>query len=216
MPDPPLLLGHRGARAVRSVPENSIMSFDLALEHGCSGIEFDVRLAGCGCAVVCHDSKVGRITVAKAGAKQLAHLPRLADVLRHYDDRIFLDIELKVSGLESKTLDALRERRRKTNYVISSFLPGVLLELKARSALAPLGLICKTAAQLVRWRKLPVDYVIVHHTLITRRLVQLMHRAGRKIVAWTVNDRRTMLRLAGWEVDGLISDDTKLLAETLG
>ena len=40
----PILLGHRGARAVRSVPENTIVSFDLALEHGCDGVEFDLQV----------------------------------------------------------------------------------------------------------------------------------------------------------------------------
>jgi len=60
----PILLGHRGARAVHSVPENTIVSFDLALEHGCDGVEFDLRLTGCGRALVCHNAKVGKITVA--------------------------------------------------------------------------------------------------------------------------------------------------------
>ena len=41
-----------------AVPENTFASFDLALEHGCDGFEFDVRLTGCGRAVVCHDPKV--------------------------------------------------------------------------------------------------------------------------------------------------------------
>ena len=39
----PLLLGHRGARATRHVPENTLASFELCLEHGCDGFEFDIR-----------------------------------------------------------------------------------------------------------------------------------------------------------------------------
>jgi len=45
----------------------------------------------------------------------------------------------------------------------------------------------------------------VHHSLVTRRLVQLIPRAGKKIVVWTVNDKNSMLRLAGWGVDAIIS-----------
>lgn len=133
----PILLGHRGARAVRSVPENTIVSFDLALEHGCDGVEFDLRLTGCGRALVCHNAKVGKIMVARATSSQLRHFPRFEDVLRHYGHRIFLDIELKVKGLESKVLEALRGRSLNGNYVISSFLPEVVMELKARSAVVP-------------------------------------------------------------------------------
>jgi glycerophosphoryl diester phosphodiesterase len=42
----PLLLGHRGARAVKSIPENTLASFDRAVADGCDGFEFDVRLTG--------------------------------------------------------------------------------------------------------------------------------------------------------------------------
>src|SRR6267154_6725482 len=104
MAPPPLLLGHRGARASTGVPENSFASFDLALEHGCGGFEFDVRLAACGTAVVCHDPKVGKNTVARTQASQLPQLPRLNQGLQRYGDRAFLDIELKVEDLESKVL----------------------------------------------------------------------------------------------------------------
>jgi len=211
----PILLGHRGARAVRSVPENTIVSFDLALEHGCDGVEFDLRLTSCGRALVCHNTKVGKVTVARATSRQLLHLPRLEDVLRHYGHRIFLDIELKVKGLESKVLEALRERPLNGNYVVSSFLPEVVMELRARSATVPTGIICEKASQLVRWRELPAQYVIVHHSLLTRRLVNLIHRADRKVFVWTVNDAKSMVRLANWGVDGIISDDTKLLVQTL-
>src|ERR1039458_6413935 len=108
MSDSPLLLGHRGARASALTPENTPASFDLALEHGCDGFEFDVRLTSCGCALVCHDPKAGDITVSEATADQLLHLPRLEYVLQRYCQRAFLDIELKVPGLESKVLNSLQ------------------------------------------------------------------------------------------------------------
>jgi glycerophosphoryl diester phosphodiesterase len=215
MADVPILLGHRGARSVRSVPENSIVSFDLALEHGCDGVEFDLRSTACGRIVACHDPKVGNINIARANCRQLVHLPRFEDILRHYGHRTFLDIELKVAGMESRVLAALRDRPRDNTYVVSSFLPAVIMELKARSAVVPTGIICQRSAQLARWRELPVDYVIVHRSLLTQRLVRLVHDAGRKLLVWTVNDSPSMLRFSNWGVDGIISDKTKLLAGTL-
>ncbi|HSS97620.1 MAG TPA: glycerophosphodiester phosphodiesterase [Terriglobales bacterium] len=211
----PILLGHRGARAVRSVPENTIVSFDLALEHGCDGVEFDLRLTSCGRALVCHNPKVGKVTVSRATARQLLHLPCLDAVLRHYGHRIFLDIEIKVKGMESNVLAALRKRPLNGNYVISSFLPEVIMELKARSASVPTGIICQKASQLMRWRELPAQYIIIHYSLLTRRLIDLIHGTGKKVFVWTVNDSKSMVRLANWGVDGIISDDTKLLAQTL-
>lgn len=216
MARPPLLLGHRGARASTTVPENTFASFDLALEHGCDGFEFDVRRAACGSAVVCHDPKVGQITIARARARRLPKLPRLNDVLQRYGERAFLNIELKVKDLESKVLNALDEFPPRQGYVVSSFIPDVVMELEARSSSVAIGIICQTKAQLARWRKLPVDYVIPQELLVSRLLVQEIQAAGLQVLVWTVNEKGAMLRLAEWGVDGIISDDTELLARTLG
>ncbi len=215
MSDSPLLLGHRGARASASVRENTLASFDLALRHGCDGFEFDVRLTACGRALVCHDPRVEGITVSQATCDQLAHLPRLEDVLQGYATRAFLDIEIKVQDLESRVLMALQEHAPERGYVISSFLPEVLTELRTRSVTVPLGIICDRQEQVTRWRGLPVEFVILHHTLIREKLVEEVHQAGKKLFAWTVNDKASMLRLAEWEVDGIVSDETELLVQTL-
>ncbi len=211
----PLLIGHRGARASAGIPENTFASFDLALKHGCDGFEFDVRLTACRTAVVCHDPKVGAITVARAQAKRLPHLPRLDDVVKSYGQRSFLDIELKVKDLESKVLTALHNFPPAQDYVVSTFIPDVVMNLEARSSSVCIGIICETAAQLARWRDLPVDCVIPHHSLVNRVLIQDIQRAGCRILVWTVNDEETMRRLAHWGVDGIISDDTVLLVRTL-
>ncbi len=212
----PLLLGHRGARASAGVPENTFASFDLALQHGCGGFEFDVRLAACGTALVCHNPKVGKITVSGAQANQLPQLPRLSQVLQRYGQRAFLDIELKLEDLESKVLEALQEYPPRQGYVVSSFLPEVVMEMEARSASVSIGIICENPSQLARWPELPADYVIAHHSLVDERLVQKVQRAGLKILVWTVNDEEAMRRFARWGVDGLISDETELLVRTLG
>jgi glycerophosphoryl diester phosphodiesterase len=47
------LQGHRGARALH--PENTLPSFEAALDAGVSSIETDVHLTGDGVAVLCHD-----------------------------------------------------------------------------------------------------------------------------------------------------------------
>jgi glycerophosphoryl diester phosphodiesterase len=211
----PLLLGHRGARVSPGVSENTFPCFDLALEHGCDGFEFDVRLTASGDAVVCHDPKVGKITVARAKRGQLSKLPCMNDVIQRYGQRAFLDIELKVEDLESKVLTALRDHPPDRGYVVSSFHADVVMNLEARSRFVSIGLICETYAQLSRWRELPVDYVIAHQSLVDKKLVQEVHGAGLKILVWTVNDCEVMLRLADWAVDGIISDDTKLLVSTL-
>jgi glycerophosphoryl diester phosphodiesterase len=45
-------------------------------------------------------------------------------------------------------------------------------------------------------------------------LVREVHEAGKKLFAWTVNGPATMLQLAEWGVDAIVSDKTELLAKT--
>jgi len=209
----PLLLGHRGAR--RYAPENTLPAFDLALEHGCDGFEFDVRLTSDGRAVICHDPTLGSIEVACHTYTEIypraGHPPCLEHVLARFASRAFLDIELKVAGLEHTVFTCLQESPPKRGYVASSFSADVVKALAERGLVT--GFICDTQRELARWTGLPGEYVIPHYKLIDRPLIEEIHASGRKAFTWTVNDERQMRRLAEWGVDGIISDDTALLAK---
>ena len=205
-----LLLGHRGARASRHIPENTLASFELCLRHGCDGFEFDVRRSANGEAVICHDATIGGVEIATAAARDL-HLPTLEDVLRHFAHRAFLDIELKVAGLERQTLAGLHNHPPQKGYVVSSFLSDVLTAIRAVNPATPLGLLCNTRDQLRGWREMPTEWVIPQFELADRGLVEAVHAAGKRIMVWTVNRAETMREFAGWGVDAIISDETELL-----
>jgi glycerophosphoryl diester phosphodiesterase len=210
----PLLLGHRGARAVRSIPENTIQSFERALADGCDGFEFDVRLTADGEAVVCHDPRVGGIEIAQASASQLPELPRLKDVLARFHERAFLDVELKVGGLERLTVSLLRKYPA-GGVVVSSFLPEVLRDVQTQDASVPVGLICETVEELRTLRSVPGEYVIPHYRLLNAERTGELKRAEKKILVWTVNDPKEMVRYRDMGVDGIISDDAALLWPTM-
>jgi len=211
----PLLLGHRGARGDKANPENTPASFDLALAQGCDGFEFDVRLAGDGQAVISHDATAAQgLKIAETPARRL-ELPLLGDVLTRYQRNAFLDIELKVAGLEKITADLLRRVAPARGCVVSSFLPEVLRTMQGLDAGLPLGLICETRAQLSLWPELPVAYVILHSRLLRRSLIAEFKDAGRKVLVWTVNVPADMKRFAKWGVEGIISDHPRRLASAL-
>jgi glycerophosphoryl diester phosphodiesterase len=211
----PLLLGHRGARAEKSVLENTLDSFDLALARGCDGFEFDVRLSADDCPVICHDESVGGLEIAQTAAEKL-FLPTLRDVLRRYQTSAFLDIELKVSGLENITLELLRTYPPARGYVVSSFRPEVLDTIHGMDASIHLALICETRSQFSFWPTLPIDCVIAHYKLLTRGAILAIKRAGKKIFVWTVNSTKGMARFAEWKVDGIISDQPERLVAVIG
>ena len=204
----PLLLGHRGAS--KYAPENTVAAFNLALEHGCDGFEFDVRYTRDARSVICHNPFYRRRRIEKHLLSEFK-LPYADEVIRSFVGRAYLNIELKVPGQVLPILDALHAADR-NSFVVSSFLPDVLKAVQASGKNIPLGLICENVRQLRRWPSLPIRAVMTQKKLATKALIDELHSAGKRIFVWTVNRQKEMLRLAELGVDGLISDDTLLLA----
>lgn len=216
-----LLLGHRGARLY--APENTLAAFNLALDHGADGFEFDVRCTRTKQTIICHDGKFKRMVVRKSTLEQIqascpidGRPPCLEDVLELYSRKAFLNIEIKVRGMEQVVVQALKKFPPQRGYFISSFLPSVVRKLHALDKSLILGAISKSYWHLRRWKSLPVSHVVPHYKLLTPKLIDELHTAGKTIITWTVNDAKLMQRVAASGVDGIISDDTKLLMKTLG
>lgn len=209
-----LLLGHRGAR--HYAPENTLRAFEVAVEHGCDGFEFDVRLTADGRCIICHDPRLAGRNIEKSRYDQLASgTPCLNEVLEKFSDRAFLDIELKVSGMESDVAGMLREHPPRRGYYVSSFLPQVIERLFTLDQSVPLGLICKSQRQLAGWTSLPIQALFLERGLVTPGIVEALHAAGKQVVVWTVDREREMRQFAELAVDGIISGDTKMLAQML-
>jgi glycerophosphoryl diester phosphodiesterase len=214
----PLLLGHRGARASVAVPENTLASFDLCLQHGCDGFEFDVRGASDGTAVVCHDASFRGLTLSRANQRDLAEwqaqgfLPALEEVLQRYSPLCFLDIEIKDAGLETLVLEVLRQYPPQHGYVVTSFLPEVLLGIRDLDPTAELGFLWDRSSS--RWRDSPVSWALPEWGLLDAGLASALKGAVKRVGTWTVNDPSDMLRLAALGAEILISDDTAGLVNT--
>ena len=167
--------------------------------------------------LICHDPRLHRLAVARHPYAELAkRAPSaccLEDVLASFAAHAYLDIELKVPGLEQSVLESLRQNPPQCGYVVSSFAAEVVLAV--HNAGIPAGFICDRKRELARWTSLPCEVLIPNEKLTARSLVDEVHAAGKKIFVWTVNRERRMRTLAQWGVDAIISDDTALLARTL-
>jgi glycerophosphoryl diester phosphodiesterase len=223
----PLLLGHRGARATKSIPENTIASFDLCLQHGCDGFEFDVRGTADGWLVVCHDEAFRGALIDKMSVGELAGwqdrglLPSLEDVLHRFSTKCFLDIELKVLGLEASVVELLGRYPATHGYVVTSFLPEVLLRLWELDSSIELGFLldrssCSGGTRFaeVLSRSLPVQWALPERHLLDESMAADLRTAGVRIGTWTVNEIPDMRRLAMLGAEMLISDDTERLVNT--
>jgi glycerophosphoryl diester phosphodiesterase len=100
--------------------------------------------------------------------------------------------------------------------VVSSFLPEILLILRQLDEHLPLGLLCETPPQLAAWPRFPTKYVLPHYALMSVDLCEALRKDKRKVITWTVNRKESMQEFEKMGVDGIISDDTEMLAKLRG
>jgi glycerophosphoryl diester phosphodiesterase len=221
-----LLLGHRGCRG--AFPENTLAAFEHALASGCEGFELDVRRTADGVPVIWHDASLRGRFVSRQSFAALcercrlpSRLPRrpvielceLESVLARFAHRAFMDIELKVRGVEAEVVRLLRRYPPTHGYVISSFRRPVLLALHRIDPALPLGLIFDRMPRARVWHNLPIQFVKPKVRLVTPARVRHFHAQGLKVLTWTVNHPAAIHRLAEAGVDGMIGDDPAALAQ---
>ena len=106
------IFGHRGAAGL--APENTLESFQLAIDLHVDGLEFDVRCSRDGTPVVIHDETLDRTTaghgkVTDHPASQLIQLgiPTLRQVLEQVIGRVNINVELKTRDAARATVRLL-------------------------------------------------------------------------------------------------------------
>jgi len=214
-----IIIAHRGASGY--APENTLLSYQLALEYGARMIELDVRETLDGDLVCIHDSTVDRTTngngeVHSYTIKELLDLdagggeriPLLEDVLKYASGTLQVNIELKVIGVEKKVLDIVARYGMFQDIIISSFFNDALTVVRDLSEIAPTAiLVSKPKEELVRYAlDLKANAINPHHQLVSPELIQDAHAAGLRVYPWTVNDSQTMKELFAIGIDGLITD----------
>jgi glycerophosphoryl diester phosphodiesterase len=206
-----ILLGHRGAP--QQAPENTLESFHKAIEAGAAGFEFDVRRSQDGALVVIHDSRThGRLSVARSSSAALG-LPLLEDVLRTFHTA-WLDIEIKVPGIERQVLETAHRHLDPSRFVITSFRAASVREIKRLSPATPAGWLFKrTLLTLPRWISSPekfglppLEYLCPHHSVLTRHLVKLARPRGLGLITWTVNTPAAFRRVRERGADVVITN----------
>lgn len=224
------LIAHRGASRERR--ENTLPAFERALELGADGIEIDTHATSDGVVVVHHDhvpsgesdrkNLHGR-PIAAMTADEVAtvrfpdgsHIPTLAEVAHLIGDRCTLYVELKARSIEALVIRCLQSTRAR--YALHSFDHTAVQRARAIAPDVETGIL--TASYLLD----PVgalrgararDYW-QGHELIDAALVDRVHEAGGRVIVWTVNDaaEADALRAAG--VDGICSDDLRLVRPSI-
>ena len=209
-----LTIGHRGAKG--HAPENTIASFEKAIEMGVDMIELDVHLSNDLVPMVIHDATVNRTTsatgnVADFSAKELQQLgvPSLRDVFELVQNKCSINIEIKVYAATQPVLDVLQSSSFDVDkIIISSFDWLVLQEIRFQNDTIKLGVLTETDISLAIGFATFIKAFAIHpyYHLLTAENVEKIKEKGFKIFPWTVNEPEDITFVKSLQIDGIITD----------
>jgi glycerophosphoryl diester phosphodiesterase len=230
----PFWIAHRGAG--RLAPENTLAAFRLGAQYGYRAFECDVKLSADGLPFLLHDATLDRTTCERGVAAErdwsaLSRLdaggwhsrtyageppPSLAAVAQFVRSNGYaLNIEIKPTpGVEAETGRVVaREASRLWHGddvppLLSSFRPESLQTALVESPALPRALLLDTLWS--GWDQIAAHLqcaaVVCNYTLYDQPLVDKLHAAGLRALAYTVNDPATAQWLIHLGLDGLITD----------
>lgn len=228
------MVAHRGLSA--HAPENTLSAFRLALERGADGIELDIQPSADGVPMVIHDATLQRTTDGTGAVRELTareiqqydagrwfhpdfageRVPTLYEVFEAFRDQTRYNLELKVLDpndrrIVAPVLDAIRSFGLTELVLISSFYLPALAWIKAEMPNLPCALIIpqpKPNQQALSWWTFPVPFEAYHphDSVVSAEHVEYVHRQGKRIGIWTVNNAQRKTELIAWGVDAILTD----------
>jgi glycerophosphoryl diester phosphodiesterase len=194
-------MGHRGAMG--HAPENTIASFQKAIDLECDEVETDVWLTDDGFAIS-HDRPT-----AGAGLS-------LDAVLDFCRGRLGVNLELKCDPDEAqaaRTGDQVARHlavRSDPDVSVSTFWWPALVAARAAAPAVRRAFLFNDApdrvALLASAASLELFALHPNRGFVTAGLVGDAHAAGLRVHPWTVNEPAEIARLAALGVDGIMSD----------
>lgn len=212
------IIGHRGARGL--APENTLASFQKAIEHHADQLEFDLRVTGDGIVVINHDRwltdpsgdrlRISTHTLAEL-RRHKADLLTFEEFLAVMDHRMHLLVEIKPGEPTVPVIRLLREelaRGRETRTIsVGSFSQSILREVHTALPELEIVIIEHWSGIYASWRarRLGARRINMRSWWLWRGFLRGMHRHGYQIAPYTLNSRR---RVQKWRpyIYGIITD----------
>lgn len=225
--DKQLLIGHRGGEYG---VENTISTILYAGTNGADYVEMDVLLTKDNVPVVIHDNnlkrlgktpgnisdltveEVKKITIASGGKKDA--IPSLEDLSREVKGKTKLLLEFKTHGKEKasivdETIKVLEREGILEETIFHTSENELIEEFNEKYEELSIGYVFIGKIGTFSARKMSnmsVDFISAEESLINKKMLREVHKAGKAVFAWTINEDYKAERLLELGVDGLITD----------
>ena len=223
----PLIMAHRGYSA--AAPENTMPAFQKAIDEEFTAAELDVQMTKDGVIVLLHDKNLKRTTgvnkniwdvtydeiknldCGKSFSKEFAGttIPTLDEVLKLCKGNLWLNIEIKRTGHDDGIVEKVIELILANDFIdqcditsqdyetirqVKELNPDILT---AYTSVIGMGDIQNLEA---------ADIISIQETFANYENVSKLHRAGKRVFVWTVNEESTMERLVSLNVDAILTN----------
>jgi len=219
-----LKIGHRGASGYE--PENTLASFQKAIELHVDQIELDVHLSADDELMVIHDETIDRVTDESGQVKEFTvpelkrfridkkhDIPTLSEVLDLVDQKCGVNIEIKSFEATEKVVELIEEyvdekRWNYNQFIVSSFNWNALEQVYILNPSIRIAVLTETNLDLaVAFAEtILATAVNPYFHLLTAENTAEMQTAGFLVFPWTVNETEDIKKMKSFNVDGIISD----------
>ncbi|WP_086330332.1 glycerophosphoryl diester phosphodiesterase membrane domain-containing protein [Candidatus Enterococcus mansonii] len=230
----PLTISHRGVDASNGV-QNTLPALEKTSAEHPNYVEMDIQETKDKQFVVMHDFNIKKLTGVDKRPNQLT-LAELTSLtvkenglqakICSFDD--YLDnakklkqkllIEIKTTAQDSPDLvERFTQKYRKTilseKHILHTLTFNTAIQLKKEEPdfyvgyILPFNIVGPPVAN--------VDFFTMEYTTLNKNFINAAHSDGKKVYAWTVNDSDTMTRMMFYGVDGIITDELKMLNKTI-
>ncbi|WP_264738280.1 glycerophosphodiester phosphodiesterase [Cytobacillus firmus] len=232
-------IAHRGASAL--APENTLASFEKAIELGFDYIELDVRLSKDKQLVVIHDANVLRTTDGEGLIEDLTvkdikkldagswfspafageKIPLLNEVLKKVSGKTGIIIEMKSPenqpGMTEILADMLNSYKPDNHIKVQSFHINEMKKFHQLAPEIPAGLLLSKHLDLFHLASYRdfASFLSVHHLLLSKSLINQAELFGYEIYSWTISKQYQFADMQRLGVHGIISDDEKRIPDSI-
>lgn len=230
----PLTLSHRGVDNANGV-QNTLSVLEKTSQEKPDYVEMDIQETKDKEFVVMHDFNLKKLTGVNKRPNELtlAELTQLKvnengmeDYICSFDDYLAkakeldqkLLIEIKATKQDSPDMiDRFIEKYRTTilaeKHILQTLTFTIATELKEKEPEFYVGYILPF--NIVGPPISNVDFFTMEYSTLNRNFINAAHNDNKKVYAWTVNDEDTMTRMMFYGVDGIVTDQLKLLNQTI-
>ena len=230
----PMIMAHRGFSA--EAPENTLPAFQKCIDGEISAAELDVQMLKDGTIIVLHDDNFKRTTGLNKNVWEVTYdeirdldngrffseeyagtkIPTLEEVIRlagSGKDKLYLNIEIKRNGhddgITQKVVDIIEDNDYLGYCDVTSQDYRTLEEIRE---INPSVLTAYTSAiGIGNIESLDAaDIISIQETFATYENIDRIHRAGKHVFVWTVNEQDTMEKLVSLNVDAILTNDPTL------